>query len=234
LPIGLFDASKKTRIKSDLAYFSDAYRSIKNGDYAAAKATFDEAATFYDLAMFDVAYMLPYYALAAAKAGDSSAVEKILGRFGPIDRQFDYYLAKAAIAGLSGNVEDSVQSLNLARYRRPNTWARPLLTQYTYGEFCEMLAELMKNSKVREIALDWARKNQKNEPWQSWSYALEAKLSTNAADRGRALAMAHYLDPNSERLAAIKKSEVDAAVKAYSSLNPFRMKPSQPVKRDAA
>jgi len=37
--------------------------------------------------------MLPYYALAAAKGGDASGVEKILGRISAKDQQFDYELA---------------------------------------------------------------------------------------------------------------------------------------------
>ena len=62
-------------------------------------------------------------------------------------------------------------------------------------------------------------------PWYAWPYAMEAKLSTNKGERGRAIAMACYLDKRSERLAKVRKSEIDAAVKAFANRNPFLRAP---------
>lgn len=67
-----------------------------------------------------------------------------------------------------------------------------------------------------------ARSREKSEPWYSWSYALEAALTTDPTDKQKALAMTFYLDPHSAHLAAFKRTEIDAAVRAYSSLNLFR------------
>lgn len=215
-----------TRVKSDLAYFADAYRAIKTGDFAAAKATFDEAGAFYDMRTPPTSYMLPYRALAAAKAGDAAGIEAHMAQFTEADRGFDYLLAKAAIAAIGGRADEALAALNLARYRRPFIEERPLLTQYTYGEFCELLGQLTSNASMSQIALDWARSNEAVEPWYAWSYAMEAHLTKDPKDRQRAIAMLHYLDPKSERLAEFKKSEVEAAAKGLA--NPFLQSVKRP------
>ncbi len=211
--------AKTQRVKSAMAYFAEAYRALKLKDYPAAKSIFDESATFHDPVGYH--FYLPYYALAAAKAGDTAGIEKILGGIKVPARRFDYHLAQAVLAGASGKTAEALQSLDLARYRRPHTEKRPLLTQYTYGEITETVAELTGSPKAREMALFWARTNQKFEPWHSWAYAMEARLSTDPAGRQRALAMAHYLDPQSERLSAFKKADIEVALKASGRVNPF-------------
>jgi tetratricopeptide (TPR) repeat protein len=221
LSMGIFDQAKKHPVKSDLAYFVEGYRAIKLGDFPAAKAAFDEAATLYDMSAARSIYMLPYYALAAAKSGDPAVVDKILGRISAKDRQFDYQLADAILKGVAGKVDEGVRALELARYRRPNTDDRPLLTEYTYGDICELLFSVTGSPKIGAIALDWAKKRQISEPWQSWSYALEATLTHDPQDRKRAIAMTYYLDRKSQHLAAFKKSEIDEAVRMYEHSNVF-------------
>jgi hypothetical protein len=164
---------------------------------------------------------LPYYAYAAAKVRDTSGVEKILGNFKKNDQRFDYYLTKAILAGASGKKEEALQALRYARYRRPHTEQKVLLTQYTFGEISGLVVELTGSNAIRELTLDWARKSQKSEPWQSWSYALEAKLAKSPDERKRAIAMAFYLDPKSERLSAFSPAEIEAAAKAFAKSNPF-------------
>jgi hypothetical protein len=112
--------------------------------------------------------------------------------------------------------------MKYARYRRPGTDNRPALTQYTYGDISEALYRLTGKVEFREVALDWARGKEKAEPWHSWSFALEAALATNPADRNRAIAMTYYLDRKSAHLAAFKQSEIDDAVRSASRLNIFR------------
>lgn len=218
-------APEKRRVKSVHAYFVEAYRAIKLKDFATAKSAFDEAAANYDF-VDQQAYLpnspyLPYYAYAAAKAGDTSGVEKILGSFKKQDQRFDYFLTKAVLAGASGKHDEALQSLQLALYSRPHTDKRAMLTQYTFGEVAGLTAELTGSSKITALALDWARKSQKFEPWQSWPYALEARLTRNPAERKRAVAMAFYLDPQSERLSGFEKAEIEAAVKTLGKSNPF-------------
>lgn len=223
LPIGVFEhGGPKHRVRSELSYFVEAYRALKLGNFAEAKRVFDEAAALYDMASSQSAYMLPYYALASAKAGaDASGVEKILGRFTLKEERFEYQLANAVLQGVGGNIRESLQSLKLARYRRPNNGEGVQLSQYAYADICESLYRLTGSIEIRTVALDWARARETAEPWQSWSYALVAALTPDQVERARAIAMAHYLDPKSVHLSSFKKSEIDEAVRKFGSVNVF-------------
>jgi hypothetical protein len=50
---------------------------------------------------------------------------------------------------------------------------------------------------------------------------MDAKLSGPSPERGRAIAMAYYLDRNSDRLKSIPKAEIASAVKQFGPKNPF-------------
>jgi tetratricopeptide (TPR) repeat protein len=222
LSSGIFKNGKKQPVKSDLAYFVQGYRHIKLKEYSQAKLAFDEAAGFYDMTGKRSSYMLPYYAIAAAKAGDVASINKILDRFPVAKQRFDYQLAKAALSSIGGKSANAMQSLTLARYRRPDTYERPLLTNYTFADICEMLFDLTGNTQIRDVAVDWVKARQQIEPWHSWTYAIEAALTTDPVARQRAIAMTYYLDPKSERLSRFKKSEIDAAVAASAGKNIFK------------
>ena len=221
-PIGVFEQQKKHRVKSGLAYFVAAYGAIKLGNFESARRLFDEAAGLYDMQSTYSSYMLPYYALAAAKSGaDTTKVETVLGRFSPNEQGFDYQLARAVLAAVHGNTAEALESLQLARYRRWFVEERPTLATYTYGDICETLYRLTGNDAYRHEALDWAKAREKAEPWQAWSYAMEAALTPDSAERQRAIAMAWYLDPKSMHLSTLKQADIDAAVKACGALNIF-------------
>jgi hypothetical protein len=112
--------------------------------------------------------------------------------------------------------------LRQARHRRKATKTRPIFTEYQYAEISEWLYEATGANEYRSIALEWARLCQKNQPWHAWPYAMEAKLSDDSPARRRAIAMAHYLDPLSERLSTVPKPTIEAAVKDLGRTNPFR------------
>jgi tetratricopeptide (TPR) repeat protein len=221
LPLGVFAASKKVRVKSDLVYFAEAYRAIRTGQFASASAGLQEAAKLYDPRNHAVGYLLPYLAFAAAKDGNLEAVEQVLARF-PLEHQrFDYYLAKASIAGIAGRLDESLRYLNLALHRRLFTEHRPVFPEYQYAELCEWLFEATRDERYRVLAVDWAKKNQVFQPWFAWPYAVEAKLSSNPEERRKAIATTHYLDKNSERLKAVPDVEIAAALKEFKDRNPF-------------
>lgn len=219
LPIGVFDRVKKHQVRSDLAYFAQAYRALQLKDYAGAKAVFDEASKLYDFSDTSI-YILPYYAMAAAKAGDLAGVEAML-KVREARRGFDGNLARAVLAAVAGNTDQALESLRLARYRRPHTEDRPLLTQYTLGEIAEWVAEQTGDGRIRQFALEWVQKAQQFEPWHAWAYAMEARLTQIPEQRQRAIAMTQYLDPLSQRLSTFGAAEISAAVKAYKGRNPF-------------
>ena len=208
-------------VKSDLVYFVEAYRALRRGDAARALAHMKEAAEYYTVAGPSFRYMLPYCAFAAAKAGDSAAVDPLLAKIPPRYRGFDYFLSKGVISGLAGHKDDALKLLRLAFYRRPYTGERPLNTEYQYAELVEWLYQATHQDAYRKLALDWAKKVEVFTPWYAWPYAMQAELETDRVKRGRAIAMAAYLDPGSERLSKIPKDEVAAAVRDYGDLNPF-------------
>jgi len=145
----------------------------------------------------------------------------VLARFDAGDQGFDYQLALAVTHAVAGRSDDALKELRLARLRRPNTDDRVLITQYTYADICTRLFEATHNVRFRDVALDWAKVRQRVEPWQSWSYSLQARLSPDAKERDRAIAMTYYLDPKSETLATLTKAQVDAAVAAFGRENIF-------------
>jgi hypothetical protein len=224
---GVFERSKKAAVKSDLVYFAEAYSLMREGKSAAASTLLQEAATLYDVRNVRVGYFLPYLAFAAAKQGMLDGVEKLLARFPVPQQRFDYFLARAAIAGLTGKTKESLQFLTLARHRRPFTEHRPLYTEYQYAEICEWLFDATKDTKYAAEALAWAKANQAAQPWFAWPYAVEARLATNPADRKRAIGMTQYLDRNSERLSAIPAEEVKGAVADFERKNPFVVRPKK-------
>ena len=233
LPLGLLGNGMKSHVKSDLVYFAEAYRLMQSGDYRKAKALLDEALALYDARITEVGYLLPYYAFAAARSGDTRSLAAQLEKFEPPYQRFDYYLARAVTAGFAGKTSESLRDLKLALYRRPFTRNRPVYSEYEFGEIAEWLFQATKKRNYREVALNWAKSVEQFSPWFAWPYAMEAGLATSDGDRERAIAMAFYLDPKSERLRRIAKSEINAAVKAFAGRNPFLRKQEAPGERSA-
>jgi hypothetical protein len=222
LPAYTLDSGSKTKVVSDLVYFARGYEALRRADYRAAKSAFQEASSIYHLANPENSYMLPYYAFAAAKAGDTSAVQASLdGMRIHFQRRFDYHLARAVISGLGQKPDEALESLKLALHRRPYTEDRPLYTEYQYAEIVEWLFEATGDARYRDTLLAWARANQSVVPWFAWPHAMVAKHSRDPQERQRAIAMTRYLDPSSERLSGLDKKEIDAATRDFAALNPF-------------
>jgi hypothetical protein len=222
LPAFSLEAGNKVKVVSDLVYFARGYEAIRRADYRAARAAFHEASNVYHLANPAIRYMLPYYAFAAAKAGDVSAVQAQLDRMRiHHQRRFDYHLARAVIAALGAKPEEALRSLKLALHRRPFTEARPVYTEYQYAEIVEWLFEATGDTTYRDTVLAWARANQSLNPWYAWPHAMVAKHSRDPQERQRAIAMAHYLDPKSEHLSALDNKEIEAATNDFATMNPF-------------
>jgi hypothetical protein len=222
---------KPEQVTSDLVYFVRGYAALRRMDFAGARAQFEEASTLYDFGNPYRSYMLPYYAFAAAKSGNLTALDTLLQSLEPEYRRFDYHLAKAVIAGLGGKIDESLAALKVGLHRRPFTESRPLYTEYQFAEIAEWLYEATKDARFRDVMLRWARANQAFTPWFAWPHAMVAKYSGDASERRKAIALAHYLDLHSEHLAAIPKKQVEAAALEFKALNPFlRAASAQPRK----
>jgi len=166
-----YDNVKRSRVKSELVYFAEAYRALRLGRFGDARALLEEASALYDMRNPFLGYLLPYYAFAAARANDTAAVEALLAKFAPEQQRFDYHLAKAILGGMTGKTNESMQHVRLALHRRPFTEKRPVATEYQFAEVCEWLFEATRQPVYRTTALDWAKKNQVTQPWFAWSYA---------------------------------------------------------------
>jgi len=133
---------------------------------------------------------------------------------------------------LRGESDAAIAHLKRAFNNRPYTDKRPILTEYQWAEACEWLFEATKDTRYRDLALDWARVNQKIQPMFSWPYALEYKLSAPGEQRNRALAMTLYLDPGSERIKSASDAERSKAKAWFAAHNPFKVgKASKPPSR---
>jgi len=211
---------------SQHVYFARAYVALRSGKFDEAVREFDAMAEFYPiegdyLARIDP-YALSYFAWASAKSGDNLRFEKFLNSLPDDKRGFDFHIAMAFFTGLRGDADSSVAHLNNAFNRRPFTERRPIFTEYQWAEACEWLFEATGKTQYRDMAIQWAKVNQKVQPMYAWAYAIEAKLTTSEVDRIRALGFALYLDPLSERIAKFSEPTRQRAQKSFAASNPFK------------
>jgi hypothetical protein len=209
---------RDTPVKSELAYFADAYAAVRAGDYETAVARFTAMADRWPIE----GYPLAYFAYAAAKTGDKEHLERYLE---PRKQQpdFDYWLAEALFAGARKDADAALHALQSAFRVRPNTDFRPTLTEYEYVEVCEWLLKDTGDVRFRNELLDWARKHQLVQPTYAWAYTVEYAYDRPGPQRTRALALAHYLDPASPRIQSASTQELEAAQDWFREHNPFRL-----------
>jgi hypothetical protein len=206
-----------TRIKSELAYFADAYAAVRWGDYDTAVARFLAMADHYPIED----YPLAYFAYAAAKTGDKEGLEKYLESHGM--ESFDTWLALGFFAAARHDSEAALKALRSAFRLRPNSDFRPILSEYEYAQACEWLLQDTGDARFKEALLDWVRKHELIQPAQGWAYAMQYTYEKPGPERTRALAMTRYLSPTSNRIKSASKTEVDAAEAWFSENNPFRL-----------
>jgi tetratricopeptide (TPR) repeat protein len=207
-----------TPIKSDLAYFADAYAALRAGNYAAAVGRFDAMADHYPIE----GYPLGYFAYAAAKSGDKEQLEKYLDTL-KADPGFDYWLARAYFAGIGKDAQGARDALQRAVRKRPSTDYRPIMSEYQYAEACEWLYQETQDPRLVSDLLSWVRGIQVSQPTQAWPYAMEYSHTPQGPARARALAMTRYLDPKSKRIRNASRDELRAADAWFRDNNPFRI-----------
>jgi hypothetical protein len=219
------------RVASHFVLFGDAYVALRGGDYAAAVEKFDTMAAYYPIegqVGFD-AYALPYFAWASARSGDKLGLEAFVRGQNPRAFAFDRDLALAFFSGLKGDHEAALAHLKHAFDVRPHTERRPIPTEYQWAEACEWLFEATKERRYLDVALRWARVHQRIQPMMSWAYAMEAKHAADGAERLRALGIALYLDPRSERIAGLPEDLKRRARQDFERNNPFDPRRAKPV-----
>jgi hypothetical protein len=138
-------------------------------------------------------------------------------------RQWGIMLAKAIFDGLNHRPEAALKMLDKAFNDGLGTGSWPVLTPYQFAEICSLLYDSTKDDRYRKRALDWARANRKIEPAHAWPHALVARLSSDESERVQALAVALYLDPQSEWARQVPKKIQDAAMQWLKEHPPFQM-----------
>jgi hypothetical protein len=208
------------KLKSERAYFADAYAAVARGEYETAVTRFMAMAEHYSLEQV----ALPYVVYAALKTGDKLGMARFgyVGGGSRTEEDFDARLTQAFVAASRNNVSEARRLLSLAHRVRPNTDYRPVLTEFQYAQACEWLFRDTRDEGFRTMLLEWLKSQQRIQPTQGWAYAMQYTHEPNAAERIRALAMARYLEPASDRIRGASKSEVEQARKWFRANNPFK------------
>ncbi|MDR3385591.1 MAG: hypothetical protein P4L92_00955 [Rudaea sp.] len=209
------------------ALFAEAYFALRQERFEDSVNAFDRLAAYYDIETNDEwGFVLPYFALAAARSGDKLALETYLDSKLAQPNQWGVHLAKAVFEAEHGHKEAALTLLDTAFRERPATGNWPVSTSYQYAEICAGLFDLTKDDAYRQRALEWARAHRKIEPTHAWAHALVARLSSDEPERVEALAVALYLDPRSEWASQVPKKIHDQATEWLKKHPPFELRQS--------
>ncbi|MBC9073294.1 hypothetical protein IAI53_15055 [Thauera sp. CAU 1555] len=209
----------ETRI---LLPFAQAYRAIRQHDFAGAEAVLADTLDKIDLrGLMRAPYLLPYYALAAAQAGKTEAARARIDAAKPaMADNMDLRLAIAVLDALSCK-PNAPEGFARAFAHRVFAEDRPLLVEYEFADLAMWAHELTGEPAYRDYALKMARFNQRVQPWEAWSHALAALLLEPGEERSQAARRAVYLDPQSAWLVRLPANELDAARAAVRTMPPF-------------
>jgi len=205
------------------------YTAFKRGNFTAA------ADALAPLAMQDAvkaddtkaitAAALPYAVASLARASRVDEARALLDAWQQkLGRDFHVLLASAYMQALSGDTARALLSLWQAHLAWPALSGEATVpTFFQILETCEKLHEWTGDDRYRVLLLDLARRQGEVWPWP-WAYSFEAKHAKDAAERARALAMALFLDPQSEHLAGFTKTQREAAAGWFQRNGPFTKK----------
>ena len=165
---------------------------------------------------------LPYAVASLARAGRVDEARALLdARQQKLGRDFHVLLASAYLQALSGDTERALPTLWQAHLAWPAVSGEATVpTFFQILETCEKLHEWTGDDRYRAFLVDLARRQREVWPWP-WAYSFEAKHTKDAAEREHALAMALFLDPQSEHLAGFSKVQREAAARGFERMRPF-------------
>jgi hypothetical protein len=228
------DADRLLPSVREMEIFVRAYHYIKQKKYKDAMATFYGVnAMLLPRNSTPNAFMFPYITYAGIKAGKISYIDVLhktygeTSRLGKNDRnwQSQLFYRDIALAFAATAQKDHARATDMlerAFRRRPHTGSATQFTWYQIVEAAEWMYADTGYARFRELALRWARAYQRVFPMYGWAYAVEATLTTDPVARNRAIALAEYLDPQSDRLGRIDDASRRAAAKWLKTHNPFQ------------
>ncbi len=242
-----------------LAQFAKAYLAMRAGDYSRANEIFQadlETAAHHGQVPLSslhtkiiaglADYASPYYARVLVKTGKADALPKNL-LLPEVFSEKNHYvdnsqlltqmglayktlLTKAILAAGKKEHVEALRYLQQAFNIHPYTERRIFDIWYELVETCEWLYDNFGDERYRDLGLKWARSHQVIQPMYSWAYAFEAKYTQDKHARKRALALALYLDRDSERIARIPEKEKQEARLWLKHNNPFTKPVAQSMK----
>lgn len=209
------------------ALFAEAYVAFRRERYDQAVGLFQRIASYYSIESAEdetgnFSYVLPYFAFASAKSGDSAGLEKFLAALPEEARNQDVLLALASFQALRGEHDAALHSLDAAE-RTSTNFDRPVTPSYAYVETCVRLYEATGEARYRSRALNWARAYRKRAPFKAWAHAIVGRYGEGDAERIPALGMALYLDPQSQWANEAPAEQKDHARAWLNSHRPFKL-----------
>jgi hypothetical protein len=213
-------------VKIQLVDYVDAYYAVKEGKFGQAYEIYKKQQYFHNSGDLHQC-ALPYIYWAAAKNGKLQELETELRklkdpRIAQLEEdEFYAHLSQAVELGLQGQHKKAEEQLRSASYRLPATRSKPFFSWYQLVEISEWLYKETHDPIYRELAFKWAKLYQRIQPMFAWAYAVEAQYSESSKDRLSALALAIYLDKNSERIATFPESDKIKAIRWLNENNPF-------------
>jgi hypothetical protein len=210
--------------QSMLGWFGSGYVDLRNSNYSGSYNTFSQRVNYIKNGAAPYRFVLPYFIWSGIRTSHAADVRQILDNLaGKQEDSFEYHLSAAFYSSYLKDHRSAKDHLNLASYRISSS-TRPFSPWYQLIEACEWLYEYSHIAEYRDLMISFAKRYQQIHPMYSWSYAFEAKYTTLPDDRTRALAIALYLDPRSERISHIAESEKQRAASWLKDHNPFSIK----------
>ena len=207
-----------------LTWFADGYVNLRNGNYSGSYSTFLQRTNLIKSFSEPYRFVLPYLIWSGIRTSHGTDVNQILDYLASQQNDsFEYHIAAAFYSNYLNDNKSAKDHWNLASYRISSS-SRPFSPWFQLIEACEWLYESSRIVEYRDLMVSFARRYQQIYPMYSWAYAVEAKYTQLPDDRTRALAMAQYLDPRSERISHFTEPEKKMAIAWLKDNNPFNIK----------
>jgi hypothetical protein len=123
----------------------------------------------------------------------------------------DELLSKSMLLALEGNVIESLQIFNAARYRVAQETSRLIPPGYSLALAGILMHQKTGNEAYRTATLKFLRAQQIVFPYFSWTYSMEAFLETNENAKKAAACKAQHLDANSYFLSQANVKQLNAS-----------------------
>ncbi len=206
--------------------FLRAFRDLEAGQYEKALEKFIQFDIYYTVQEnFKTlgSEVLPYVAMAASKLKRSAEIANYLEENydGKGIDTFDSRITKAIIDASLDSIPKAIEQLKKAFILIPYTESRATFSWYQLAEVCEWLFKSTGDDRFIKMALGWMQDFQVIHPIHAWSYAFEAKYSGNSSRQLRALAIAEFLDSESNWLKDISEEKKLRAREWLIENNPF-------------